>query len=67
MSDKKKEIILDLSECNSCTGCTDLNPEIFGWDDDQNKPFLKRFEATEEEIRDSISCCPGDCISLKDD
>jgi len=60
----KHEISLDLSECNCCMGCIDLNPEIFGWDDNTDRPFLIAGKATEKEIRDALSCCPGDCISL---
>ncbi|GAB7023016.1 4Fe-4S domain-containing protein [Salidesulfovibrio brasiliensis] len=68
MSDsKKKEVGLDLSGCNGCYGCVDLNPEVFGWDDGTEKPFLVKPEATEEEIAEAAMCCPGDCIFLVDD
>jgi ferredoxin len=68
MSDtQKKEIGLDLSACNGCTGCIDLNPDIFGWDDNTERPFLIKSEATEEEIADAIMCCPGECIFFLDD
>lgn len=58
------DILFELSECNNCMGCIDLNPEIFGWDENTDRPYLKKNKATEDEIRDALSCCPGDCISL---
>ncbi len=65
MSDKKNEIIMDMGPCNGCAGCSELNPDIFGWDEDQGRPYLKKTHATKEEIQDALSCCPGDCISLE--
>lgn len=64
---KKHDIGLDLGACNGCYGCVDLNPEIFGWDDDSERPFLIRQEATRDEVAEAIACCPGDCIFLEDE
>ena len=64
MSDEQREIILDLGPCTACTGCRELCPEIFDWDENTDRPCLKRSTATEEELRDIVASCPGDCISL---
>lgn len=64
---KRREIILDLGECNCCMGCIDLNPEIFGWDDASQRPSLIVSKASEDEIWDVLSCCPGDCITLSEE
>ena len=66
MSDQEQEIILDLGPCTGCTGCHELCPKIFGWDENTDRPCLKRTTATPEEIRDAMAACPGDCIELED-
>lgn len=65
MENEKKTIHLEPSSCNGCEGCIELNPEIFGWDDATDRPFLITNEASEEEIRDVMACCPGSCITLQ--
>ena len=64
MADNEREIILDLGTCTACTGCVELCPDIFGWDENTDRPYLKRTRATPEELQDVIAVCPGDCISL---
>lgn len=67
MSETTHEILLDLGPCHGCSGCHEMCPEIFGWDDDNDRPYLKRPDATEEEIREALSLCPKECIQLADD
>ncbi|WP_147821126.1 ferredoxin [Salidesulfovibrio onnuriiensis] len=60
-----REVSLEPMACNGCRGCIELNPDIFGWDDLSDRPFLITDKADEEDIRDAMTCCPGDCISLQ--
>jgi len=59
------EVLLDPSRCNACTGCSEICPEVFGWDDDMERPVLKRQLATHEEVREAIALCPKRCISAE--
>ena len=62
-----REVAIAIGDCNACTGCVDLNPEIFGWDDNMDCPYLLKDMATEDEVQDVINCCPNDCIYFVDD
>lgn len=58
------EVFVDRSECNACSGCCDICPEIFEWDDDVGRPSLRRQFATHDEVREAIALCPRRCISV---
>jgi ferredoxin len=59
------EVLIDRSECNACSGCCDICPDIFQWDDDLGRPSLKRQHATHDEVREAISLCPRRCITAE--
>jgi ferredoxin len=59
------EVMVDPSECNACSGCCDICPDIFEWDQDLERPSLKRQFATHDEIREAISLCPRRCITVE--
>lgn len=66
-TNRKRPLSLDLGPCHGCMGCVEMCPEIVGWDDETERPYLKRQEATEEEIRDAMSCCPKDCFEFTEE
>ena len=57
------DVFIDLSRCNACTGCSEICPEVFGWDPDLERPYLTRQKATHDEVREAIALCPKRCIS----
>ncbi len=59
------EVFVDRSECNACSGCCDICPDIFEWDEDTGRPSLKRQHATHDEVREAISLCPRRCITAE--
>lgn len=59
------EVLIDPSECNACSGCCDICPDIFEWDEDMGRPSLKRQHATHDEVREAISLCPRRCITVE--
>ena len=59
------EVFIDLCGCNACSGCCDICPDIFQWDDDQGRPCLKRQHATHDEVREAIALCPRRCITVE--
>ncbi len=63
--DTLHEVLLDRSRCNACTGCAEVCPEVFGWDDDLGQPYLKRSFATHDEVREAIALCPKRCITAE--
>ncbi len=63
--DALHEVLIDRSECNACSGCCDICPDIFEWDEDMGRPSLKRQFATHDEVREAISLCPRRCISVE--
>ncbi len=64
-TDMHHEVLLDISRCNACTGCTEICPDIFEWDDDLERPSLRRQTATHDEVREAIALCPRRCISAE--
>lgn len=69
MSDNKKlrPINLDLGRCHGCMGCVEMCPNVVGWDEENERPFLKRHEASEDEFQEALACCPKDCFEFADD
>lgn len=61
---QRHEVFIDRSECNACSGCCDMCPDIFEWDDDEGRPCLRRQFATHDEVREAIAFCPRRCISV---
>lgn len=64
-TETQHEILMDLSRCNACTGCCEICPDIFMWDDDLEQPCLKRHTATHDEVREAIALCPKRCITAE--
>lgn len=63
-SETKRPLTLDLSRCHGCMGCVEMCPEVVGWDEANQRPFLKRLEVSEEEIREAMANCPKDCFEF---
>lgn len=65
MSDEtpSRNVYLDLVPCHGCGACAEIAPELFGYDQDVDRPFLKVPEGPEEQVRRSMAYCPNDCIS----
>ncbi|MGE4292162.1 MAG: ferredoxin [Desulfovibrio sp.] len=61
---QKRPLILHLERCHGCMGCAELCPAVVGWDEDNERPFLKRLEVTEGEIQEAMACCPKDCFEF---
>ena len=59
------EVFIDRSECNACSGCCDICPDVFEWDDAEGRPCLKSQHATHDEVREAIALCPRRCISIE--
>jgi len=61
-----KTVIIDVEECIGCGACIDLCPDVFAFDENQEKAEVILPEGGSEEcIEDAISSCPVECIHWK--
>ncbi|SKA69327.1 ferredoxin [Desulfobaculum bizertense] len=65
MSDEK-EISINHIACSGCMGCVEMHPELFEWDEVNEKVVLKKEKVSADEIHEMLSLCPQDCIELED-
>jgi hypothetical protein len=66
-SENKRHVTLNLEHCHGCMGCVEMCPEVVGWNDANDRPYLKRLDVTEEEIQEAMACCPKDCFEFEED
>lgn len=62
-SDTNIPVYLDLVPCHGCGACAEIAPELFGMDQDVERPFLKTPEGPEDSVRQAMAYCPNDCIT----
>jgi ferredoxin len=61
-----KKVEIDEEECVGCETCVELCPDIFGFNDDDEKAFVKLAEGGDEDcIDEAIGSCPAECISYE--
>ncbi len=62
-----KRVVIDTGECVGCESCVELCPEVFAFDDENEKAVVILPEGGNEEcIEEAISTCPSDCISWEE-
>jgi ferredoxin len=58
-----KKVVIDTEECVGCESCVELCPEVFEFDEDEEKAVVILAEGGDEEcIEEAIGSCPSDCI-----
>ena len=58
-----KKVIIDTDECIGCESCVELCPEVFEFDEENEKAkVIKEKGGSEDCIEEAISTCPADCI-----
>ncbi|MBG0776716.1 MAG: ferredoxin [Desulfovibrionaceae bacterium] len=67
MNSEQCRISLSLGGCKGCEACVSLEPECFEWNEDTERPVLKRDCLDREAAQQLVSYCPKDCISIEDD
>ncbi len=61
-----QKIVIDKEECLGCETCSEICPDVFGFDQDEEKAYVIKPEATEVEcVEEAISSCPAECISIE--
>ena len=62
-----KTVVINRVECIGCESCVELCPEVFEFDEEDEKAFVRLPEGGDEEcIEEAISTCPVECISWED-
>ncbi|AGW13901.1 ferredoxin [Megalodesulfovibrio gigas] len=62
-----RRITMDLGDCSACEACTSLAPDVFGWDENTERPRLLKELVPQDQAQEVISFCPQDCISFDDE
>ena len=58
-----KKVVIDAEECIGCESCVELCPDVFDFDDAEEKACVKLPEGGDEGcIEEAITTCPVECI-----
>jgi len=61
-----KQVIIDTDECIGCQSCVEICPDVFGFNDDDNKAFVINPDGGSIECADEAAAsCPAECIHIK--
>ncbi len=59
--------VIDRAECTDCEACLSLCPAVFKRNEDTGQiEVVDISEYPEEQVREAISMCPGNCIELSE-
>ncbi|MGE4560514.1 MAG: ferredoxin [Desulfobulbus sp.] len=62
-----QEVQIDRNECIGCGACVELCPDIFAFNDEENKAYVTIPEGGDEDcINEAIASCPTGCISYQE-
>ncbi len=63
-----KKVVIDKGECIGCQSCVELCPEVFGFNEAEDKAEVILPEGGPEDcIQEAIEVCPVECISWQED
>ncbi len=62
-----QQVTIDQEECIGCEACVELCPDIFAYDEGQNKAYVTKPEGGDAKcIDEAIASCPVSCIAYED-
>jgi ferredoxin len=62
-----KYVLIDQDECIGCGTCVKLCPDVFAFDEDENKASVTTPEGGSEQcIDEAMASCPTSCIRYKE-
>lgn len=60
-------VVIDTEECIGCESCVEICPDVFGFDDEEEKAkVILSNGGSYECIDEAIDTCPVECISWED-
>lgn len=60
------QVTIDTEECIGCQSCVELCPEVFAFNDDDEKAFVIKPDGGELECaNDAAAACPAACIHIE--
>jgi len=61
-----KKITIDTDECIGCQSCVEICPDVFGFEDDEEKAYvLADFDDNADCAEEAQASCPADCIDIE--
>ena len=61
-----KIVEINEEECVGCETCVELCPDIFGFNDDDEKAYVILADGGDEDcIEEAMGSCPAECISYE--
>jgi ferredoxin len=62
-----KEVVIDQEECIGCEACVELCPEVFAFDEDEEKASVIDGANPESDcVEEAIASCPAECITIEE-
>ncbi len=60
-----REIIIDEEECLGCESCVEICPEVFGFNEGEQKAYVKGLTGcSDDTISEAVDSCPANCITF---
>lgn len=58
-------IFLDFTRCKGCQYCSEEMPDVFGYNEDMERAYLKVDMGPREEVERICMLCPTQCIDAE--
>lgn len=60
-----KTVALDTDECIGCGSCAEICPEVFGFNEEEGKAFVRKADGGDLECAgEAAAACPVSCITV---